>query len=162
MPRKPVGTCVRPTPDWYSQKAAFGSAEANAGGPGGVSCSLFNDSDQGEYLWIYYLRADIAGDQQLYAASFEGVNGSFWDVGYPLIAGTPTPRGSTYAGGTPAGATLINQPMTWQQTDGFSAPFETGSPFVGLPPGFSFCVYNGFAAGALVVNFMWVVLLSTT
>jgi len=162
MPRKPVGTYNRPTPDWYNQQAAFSSGQANSGGPGGVSVSLYNDSAQGEYLWLYYFRADVSGDQQLYAQSFEGVTGSVFTSGYPLVAGRPTPRGTVYAGETPSAADLVNQPLTWEGTDGFSPEWQTGSPIVGLPPGFSFCVYNGFAAAALIVNFMWVVLPATT
>lgn len=162
MPRTPVGTYNRPTPDWYSQNAAYSNGVAIGGGGGGGSVSLFNDSNQGEYLWLYYMRADVSGDQGLYAQSAEGVTGSLYQGSYPLIAGLPTPRGSIYAGATPAGADLIHVPISWQQTDGFSAPFETGAPMVGLPPGFSFIVYNGFAACVLTVNFMWVVLPSTT
>lgn len=162
MPRKPVGTQVRPTPDWYAQQAGMSMGAAEPGGGGGLSVSLYNDAEQGEYLWIYYLRADIDPDQELYAQSYEGVTGSLYQGGYPLIAGRPTPRGSVYTGGTPAGADLVTQPLSWQQTNGFSEAFETGSPMIGLPPGYSFCVYNGFAAGALLVNFMWVVIASST
>lgn len=162
MPRKPFGTYARSTPDWYAAQSAWGSAQA-ASQPGvGCSCSLYNDANDGSVLWVYGLRCDVSPSLQLFCLSVRGVVGSLWLPGFPLVAGNATPYGSTYAGATPGFADLITVPLTWEQTNGESAPFFPGQPFAALPPGFSLCVYTAAVQAALLANFWWTVIPSQT
>lgn len=162
MQRKPLGSYFRSTPDWYAAKSAWGSGQVNTGSPNQISVSLYNNATDGSYLWVYGMRADLDDDAQLFALPMQGVLGSPFTNGFPLVAGNPTPFGQIFTDVTATPSDEINVPFTWQGGEPGPAPMDFNQPFCALPPTWSLMVYTGIAPAALLVCFFWTVLPAQT
>lgn len=159
MARTPKGTYARNTPDWFVDRLCFGSGQVNGGGGGaGLSIQLFNNTDIGEYLFLYGLWVNDFNNEQLFAQVNAGPIGSPFQNCYSVVGGRPTPAGVVYTGATPAGADLIHQPLTWQGNQP-SAPILPSFPLAVIPPGYGFLIYNGFSSAAIIASFWYVRLL---
>ena len=158
MPRTPKGAYVRNTPDWFFRNLNWSSGQVNGGGGGtGLSIQLFNNTQIGEYYYLYGLKVDSSNFQQLYGQVNAGPIGTEFLGTYPVVGDPPTPSGQINTGGTPAGVDLISQPLTWQG-DQPTDPWWPGWPIAVIPPGYGFLIYNGFASGAIIATFWWVAL----
>lgn len=158
MARKPKGSYTRSTPDWFFRQLNWSSGQVNGGGGGaGLSIQLFNNTAISEYYYLHGLKVDSANFQQLYGQVSAGPFGTFWQNAYPVVGDQPQPSGQVYTGGTPAGSTLINIPLTWQG-DQPTDPWWPDWPIAIIPPGYGFLLFNGFAAGAIIATFWWVAL----
>jgi hypothetical protein len=155
MPRKPVGTQIRSTPDWFDGNTAMAGGIAR-GAPGdGIQLSLYNDAPVGQYLYLYW--AGIFNDAEggFRFAAFEGLQGSLLQQGQYVMAGRAAAFGGVYftdvphnPGDFPANSTQYPGLGYLWDDDGIWYPLNMGGPITILPPGFSFAVLNEWGGGA--------------
>ena len=159
MARQPKGSYVRNTPDWFVNRLCFGSGQVNGGSGGaGLSIQLYNDTNVGEYLYLYGLWVNDSNSEQLFAQVSQGQVGTAFQKCYSVVGGRATPAGLINTGATPAGADLINQPLTWQGNQP-TAPILSQFPLAVIPPTYGFTIYNGFSAAAIIASFWYVSLM---
>ena len=156
--RRPKGSYQRNTPDWFTDALAYSSGQVNGGGGGaGLSVSLFNNHPQSYHFHLYGLWVNDSNNEQLFAAVLPGTYGTQYDVAYPVTTDQAQPPGQIFTGATPAGLTLVNQPLTWQGNQP-TPPILAPWPIAVIPVNYSFVVYNGFSSAAIIASFWWVAL----
>lgn len=153
MPRKPVGTNTRPTADWFAGKTAQAGGIARGSAASGVQISLYNDADQGNYLWVWEI--DVGNDASSFYRidEFQGDQGALLTQGVYVMAGLGAAFGHTSFMDVPAKPFPI--------PNGYSAPTACGAdneagttdmwrgpgPRKVLPPGYSVAVINEYGSG---------------
>jgi hypothetical protein len=93
---KPKSVRVQHTLDQYYNKLAtctgFANAPANMDGRVG----LFNDSQIGEYLFVYDIQAIFLDTTYGYYYSIFGSLTTQYSIAFPVVCDGPTPRGITF------------------------------------------------------------------
>lgn len=168
MPRKPVGTQVRDTPDWFA--GVSGTAGAYASGPAnsGVEISLFNNAQGGSYVYVNWISIYDDAEAPIRGTTRKGAQGTVLTSGSPVVAGNPAPTVQLLW--QPVAGTA-DQPSNTGLGDELYFGEEAGTtiftnpkgPLKVLPPGWSLALINemgasNFGGAIIVVTFHFTIL----
>ncbi len=160
--RRPKGTYVRPTPDWFTDVLAY------AGGfypdPGGAfqsfsTFSLFNNDNQGRFLQLYFMSAFWNGASIIFGDLFKGSFGTLARNGASVDPLQPSPPGqvflkSTVVVGSPSNPD-ITAPTFFFGLGFASAGIGFGAPLAIIPVGWSLRLSNDFVSAESGLTFWY-------
>jgi len=157
--RNPKGTYVRNTPDWFIDKLQSGYVDIGAIGGSFSIGSLFNNSSQGETLFVYGLYSWILDPANYGILQFSlGQQGSEPAQGTnPIQAAAPIDAGIvTFTYTNDASASQIGC------IGGGNIPGDrhTSHPQAIVPPGYALSIRSSGGSVRHVVGFWWVALKS--
>jgi hypothetical protein len=143
MARKPKGSYVRTTPDWYFNHAASVGAN-NPGSPGTHAVvDLFNDAQDGSLLYIYELMTFNLGTESIRVQQFNGhTAGASSGPTYPVNPNVGKLPGFVYIDQI-AGATQPNtDPYIFGTLSNQDEYINPHGPIMIVPPGYSCRLLN--------------------
>lgn len=160
--RRPKGSYVRPTPDWYILEGASAGAIVNVTSPPVPAIDLFNNSTDGTFLHVYEV---WVGAQNYGPYAIVAVNGhasTFIANAKPIVVGTAQPWGALYWGsltadatwvsGTPANGFNYGSDYATDNPDGTVDRWRSSGPIKVLPPGYSLRVWYPINFGSGTVG----------
>ena len=143
MPRRPLGTYVRTTADWFLNETYSVGSLVGVGSTEFMAYSLFNADQHGRVVVVdaidIYLSA--AGVLQMWLPY--GVDGTQVAAAAPIVAGNPagTTKLFQYLGGNTRPPLLNTVPISasWSITGSLTAPLQVRErgPLAYLKPGYS-------------------------
>ncbi len=165
MPRRPLGTYVRTTADWFLNETFCGTGGLNGtGGPFFASTSLYNADQHGRVIVVDAIDISCPNSGVLVYTGF-GVDGSPLSQVTPIVAGNPLGTGQifNYANNLtpPALYTAATPSLLYRFAAGQLAPMQVRfrGPIAYLKPGYSLGVSTGVKlAVQLQVNFYHTIL----
>lgn len=160
--RRPKGTYVRSTPDWFTDALAYGGGFYPD--PGGAfqsfsTFSLFNNDRQGRLLSVYFFSAFWNGASIILGDIYPGSFGTYLaDASSvnPLIGAPPGQifLKTTVVGGSPPNPD-ITQPSFFFGLGFASAGIGYGAPLAIIPVGSSLRLSNDFVSAESGITFWY-------
>ena len=167
MPRKPLGTYVRTTADWFLNESVTGGFNfAGGAGTQHYSISLFNQDAHGRIVLLDGVDIFAPGTITIAYQAF-GVDGAITQSPQPIVSGNPLPTGLIYSYSAPSSAPPLQNTNRPALMFNFPAgqlnpiPVRARGPLAMLKPGYSYAVSPLFAiTGPFTVNFYYSVISS--
>jgi hypothetical protein len=153
--RRPKGTYVRPTADWFTDRAATVGGAFDPNAVLATTLDLYNNATDGTNLHVYRLWGfnDAAGHYGVTTLKGHGAN--FMRNASPVIVGNPILPGQLYQDTIPPQYSGFLFPFDTPFSDVLFADNEAGSqdtfaapgPICVIPPGYSLRVYSLCGSG---------------
>jgi hypothetical protein len=155
--RKPRGTYVRNSSDWFSDLLVAGSiTEFAVNGKFGF-IGLYNDAIDGSILQLlslyFWVQSATASARFTYTS---GVNGTIYPGSWQMM----NPLQAQRAGSLTHGTTNSAVASWWVGLGGNNQPFlfSPGHPIATIPPGYTFAINSDTSNTAITASFYWLVL----
>ena len=158
--RQPLGTYTRNTVDWFAPNGGAGIYTYGGGAGPITGIGLYNDTTQGELLWIYWLGVNSpANSFSFYTAAQGSLFGAIQNKGAPLRADLGEPTGALVTADIGAAPFFALRQET-NPGNGLTFPgYQENAPppIKILPPGWTYLVLFPSLAG-VSVSVRWLVL----
>jgi hypothetical protein len=132
------GSWARNSPDWLVESACSVGAN-NPGAVGLFACTdLFNESQSGQYLWVYAITLFNFGSGSIRVQGVQGNCGGVSGPGYALVVGQAPAAGTLFINQVASNPRPNTDPYI---TSASQSPvidvIEPGGPIMVVPPGYS-------------------------
>jgi hypothetical protein len=139
---KPKSTRVQHTLDQYYNKLATCTGFSNAGGADDGRVGLYNDSQIGEYLFVYDIQAIFLNTTFGYYYSIFGSLATKFATALPVVCDGPTPRGITFVDTVPDALVPPSLPFATISNIGAVGPIRGPGPLAIVKQGYSLVVQS--------------------
>lgn len=172
MARKPKGSYVRSTADWFFRSTCTVGGFYETTTPNGVFMDLYNNATDGSVLVVHQIFTNVDGDGIYSATQFQGHSANLMRNGRTVVTGLGAPWGQLYydLNTNPTIVLPQNTPLSddffFYDNFGAGHEFYAPGPLMVLTPGYSMRINNmvGFPGGgsALAVTFYYTVMPDAT
>jgi len=147
--RRPKGSYVRATPDFFGDRAATVGGVYVVAPPDGVVFDLFNNASDGSYLYVYELWVGNEAGEAYGVTRLKGHGANFLQNAVPVFTDGPTLPGELYQDtigplfvGIPAPPGFVHSDaLIGDNVAGSVDIYSTVGPLCVLTPGYSLRVY---------------------
>jgi len=157
--RRPKGSYVRQTPDWYIQEGSCVGGIITVVSPPVPSLDLFNNASDGTLLHVYQVIVGAQGYGPYALQTLQGHGANLITNAFPVVADDARPWGQlywdsqtaaqTWVSGSPADGQNYGSNYALDATGSTIDSLQTTGPISVLPPGYSLRVWypNNFGVG---------------
>lgn len=152
------GSWARNSPDWLVEDVTSGGVN-NPGAVGLFACTdLFNESEVGEYLWVYKISLVNSGTFSIRVTQVFGNCGGVSGPGVPVVIGQPATAGTIFVNQLASHSIAQVEPyLTGANSSVVVEEISPPGPVAIIPPGYSLRLINNQTQFGFTCWFYWIV-----